>query len=73
MFITYQLTKDDILTVQLFNCAQSERINKRKRKAQLFLSFAYLGVAILRYLHKDIELASVWASVAIIFFLFYPQ
>lgn len=72
MKITYTLTKDDILQMQLFMASISEQVRKARRKTHLRVPILYLVLAIVFMICTDWIVGILFIGVAIVWYFAYP-
>jgi len=71
--LTFFLKSEDFLIFQLFTASQSESIQRKRRRGQIFLSLGSLAFALFFYIGNNTFLAGYFLIFAFATYIFYPR
>jgi hypothetical protein len=71
--LTFFLKSEDFLAFQLFTASQSESIQRKRRRGQIFLSIGSLAFALFFYIGNSAFLSIYFLVFAVVTYIFYPR
>lgn len=73
MKLSFDLKSSDFLTFQLYAASQSEGIQQKRRRGQIFLSLGSLAFSLFFYIGNSLLLSVFFLLFAVVTYIFYPR